>query len=308
LNFKHLKTFITVARSGSFSVAAAHLHTVQSAVSRHISALERELGVCLFERDTRNVKLTASGEAFLGHAKAILSHCETATTDTQLIAEGKKGVLRIGYVSSACAHFLPQLLRHFRQDEPNIDIQIYELTASEQLNTFTENMLDIGFSRPVDGGYEGLLVRKHLCDDPIFAVVSNEHPLSQSTSIALTDVAPYPLALFARAHAPSLFDTLTNAFYKQGIEPSIQDEPISMQALLTHVASSHSVALVPGCVRNLQTTYCQFIPLAIPLHVSLEMHWLKKNTATAYTWLKWWDSHAEQLAKLIEATGFVNEN
>lgn len=304
MNFKHLKTFITVARCGSFSAAAGYLHTVQSAVSRHINALEGELGVCLFERDTRNVKLTAPGEAFFGHAKAILSHCETAKTDTQLIAEGKKGVLRIGYVSSACAHFLPQLLRRFRQDEPNIGIEIHELTAAEQLNTFRDNMLDIGFSRPVVGSYEGLVERKHLCDDPIFAVVAEDHPLAQKECVALGDLVPYSLALFARAHAPSLFDTLTNAFYKQGIEPNIHDEPISMQALLTHVASSQSVALVPGCVRHLQTTQCKFIPLAIPLHVSLEMHWLKTPGATAQTWLKWCDNHADKIDKQLNISVF----
>ncbi|MBU2978412.1 LysR substrate-binding domain-containing protein [Alteromonas sp. C1M14] len=304
MNFKHLKTFITVARCGNFSVAAAKLHTVQSAVSRHITTLERELDVCLFERNTRNVKLTAAGEAFFNHAKAIISHCETAKTDTQLIAAGKKGVLRIGYVSSACAHFLPQLLRHFRQDEPNIDIKIYELTAAEQLNAFSDNMLDIGFSRPVVGGYDGRVERKHLCDDPIYAVVAQEHPLAQHAHLALDDIASFPLALFARAHAPSLFDTLTNAFYKQNIEPDLHDEPISMQALLTHVASGNSVALVPGCVRNLQTTHCTFIPLATPLYVSLEMHWLKQPSSTADTWLQWCDNQTEQLSTLMNAAGF----
>lgn len=308
MNFKHLKTFIAVARSGNFSVAAAQLHTVQSAVSRHITALEAELGVTLLTRNTRNVVLTEPGEAFFNHAKAILSHCETAKTDTQLIAEGKKGVLRIAYVSSACAHFLPQMLRSFRQHEPNIDIQIYELTAAEQLNAFNDNLLDIGFSRRAEGNDEGRVERKHLCDDPIFAVVAQEHVLAQKQSVALSDLAPYPLALFARAHAPSLFDTLTNAFYKQGVEPNLHDEPISMQALLTHVASSQSVALVPGCVRNLQTTHCKFIPLAIPLHVSLEMHWLKKPSATAKTWLQWCDLQTEQLANLMKASGFSAAN
>lgn len=287
MNFKHLKTFIEVANCKSFSVAATRLHTVQSAISRHINALEEELGISLFERNTRHVALTASGEVYFAHAKAILNHCEQAKNDAQLVAQGKQGVLRIGYLSSACAHFLPSILRRFNEFVPNIDVKIFEMTAAQQLHAFVEGSIDIGFSRPIDYGYDGLIRHKHLSNDPIYLVVNDSHPLAQKDTARLTDLTPYSLTLFARDQASSLFDTIISAFHQHEIRPKVHSEPISMQALLTQVASSQTVALVPGCVRNLQTKQCCFIPLDIPLFTPLEMHWTASPSATAKTWLHW---------------------
>ena len=287
MNFKHLKTFIEVANYQSFSLAAAHLHTVQSAISRHINALEDELGISLFERNTRHVALTKSGEVYLAHARAIMAHCEQAKHDAQLVAQGKQGVLRIGYLSSACAHFLPSTLRRFYEFAPNIDVQIVEMTAAQQLSAFVDGYIDIGFSRPVDYGYEGLIKHKHLSDDPVYLVVNDTHFLAEKGEVGLSDLIPYPLTLFARDQAIGLFDTLISVFHQHDIRPQVHSEPTSMQALLTQIASSQNVALVPGCVRNLQTQQCRFIPLDIKLFVPLEMHWGNTPTATAQTWLHW---------------------
>ncbi|MDO6566425.1 LysR family transcriptional regulator [Alteromonas sp. 1_MG-2023] len=288
MNFKHLKTFVEVAQCGNFSVAATRLHTVQSAISRHINALEQDLGVTLLSRTTRHVALTPAGDAFLIHARSIIQHCEQAKYEAQQVESGKQGILRIGYLSSACAHFLPQMLRRFAEASPQVDVQIFEMTAGQQLTAFSGGLLDIGFSRPVEGGYEGLIEHLHLSNDPIYLVVSNLHPLADSKDIDLNSLSPYPLTLFARNQAPSLFDAIISAFHQNQIQPMVASEPSSMQALLTQVASSNSVGLVPGCIKNLQTQGCRFIPLSLPLHVSLEMHWQAKPSATAQTWLNWY--------------------
>lgn len=293
MNFKHLKTFIEVANCQSFSLAAARLHTVQSAISRHINALEEELGIRLLERNTRHVALTKSGEVYLTHAKAIMAHCEQAKHDAQLVDQGKQGVLRIGYLSSACAHFLPSMLRRFNKFAPNVDVQIFEMTAAQQLSAFVDGSIDIGFSRTVDYGYEGLIKHKHLSNDPIYLVINDSHPLARKSEVSLSDLIPFPLTLFARDQAIGLFDTLISVFHQQDIKPKVHSEPVSMQALLTQIASSQSVALVPGCVRNLQTQQCRFIPLDIELFVPLEMHWRNTPTATTQTWLHWCEQHVD---------------
>jgi DNA-binding transcriptional LysR family regulator len=287
MNFKHLNTFITLSHCKSFSVAATRLHTVQSAISRHINQLETELGVTLVNRNTRNVSLTEAGETFLKHTQAIISHYEQAKSEVQLIDQGKKGLLRIGYMSSACAHFLPEILKNFAESEPLIDIEIHDMTAAQQLESLSEGRLDIGFSRPIDGKNKRLIKHRHLYNDPILLVVSQTHPLASRNSVSLSYIADFPLILFTRTHAPSLFDTLINAFYQEGIRPKLLSEPTSMQALLTQVASSQSVGLVPGCVRNLQTQYCRFIPVTPSLQVALEMHWPVNPSTTAQTWLDW---------------------
>ena len=288
MNFKHLATFIEVADSASFSIAATRLHTVQSAISRHINALEESLEVTLLERSTRHVSLTPAGETFLKHAKDILMHCETAKSAAQLVSQGKQGVLRIGYLSSACAHFLPDDLRRFSRFAPDVDIKIYDMSAGEQLRAFSNGMLDIGFSRPIDSGFEGLLKQHHISDDPIIVAVSDDHALASEEVIGLSQLTPYPLTLFSRLHAPTLFDYLIGAFHQYGIQPHIRKTPSSMQALLTQVSSGSGIALVPSCVKNLQTQGCRFIPLNIELSVALEMHWQAQPSATAQAWVDWY--------------------
>ncbi|AMJ73947.1 MULTISPECIES: LysR substrate-binding domain-containing protein [Alteromonas] len=287
MNLKHMYTFVEVAQCKSFSLAATRLHTVQSAVSRHINALESSLNVKLFERTTRYVELTAPGKVFLRHVEDILTHYQQAQYETQRVANGKQGLLRIGYLSSACAHFMPDLLKRFSLSEPLIDVQIFEMTAAQQLEAFSEGRIDIGFSRPIDGGYSGLINHQHLTDDPIVLVVSEAHPLSKNSSVNLADLAPYSLTLFAREQASSLFDAIISAFHRVKVQPKVSSEPGSMQALLTHIASTQHVALVPCCIKNLQTQGCTFISLTMPLSVPLEMHWQANGVPVTETWLSW---------------------
>lgn len=287
MNLKHMYTFVEVAQCKSFSLAATRLHTVQSAVSRHINALESSLNVKLFERTTRYVELTAPGKVFLRHVEDILTHYQQAQYETQRVANGKQGLLRIGYLSSACAHFMPDLLKRFSLSEPLIDVQIFEMTAAQQLEAFSEGRIDIGFSRPIDGGYSGLINHQHLTDDPIVLVVSEAHPLSKNSCVNLGDLAPYSLTLFAREQASSLFDAIISAFHRVKVQPKVSSEPGSMQALLTHIASTQHVALVPSCIKNLQTQGCTFISLTMPLSVPLEMHWQANGVPVTETWLSW---------------------
>ncbi|WOI36045.1 LysR family transcriptional regulator [Alteromonas sp. CI.11.F.A3] len=287
MNLKHMYTFVEVAQCKSFSLAATRLHTVQSAVSRHINALESSLNVKLFERTTRYVELTAPGKVFLRHVEDILAHYQQAQYETQRVANGKQGLLRIGYLSSACAHFMPELLKRFSLSEPLIDVQIFEMTAAQQLEAFSEGRIDIGFSRPIDGGYSGLINQQHLTDDPIVLVVSEAHPLSKNSSVNMADLAPYPLTLFAREQASSLFDAIISAFHRVKVQPKVSNEPSSMQALLTHIASTQHVALVPSCIKNLQTQGCEFISLTMPLSVPLEMHWQANGVPVTETWISW---------------------
>lgn len=291
MNFKHLKTFVEVAHCGSFSLAATRLNTVQSAVSRHIHALEDELNVVLFQRNTRQVELSEAGSVFLKHVEAILLHYEHAKKHASNIAHGKQGVLRIGYLGSVCAYFMPDLIKRFKVENPRIDIKVFEMTASEQLDAFTNGVIDIGFSRPLSLQYGGLIHARKLLDDPILSVVSCDHELADHAVMSLKKLAQQPLILFSRRHAPSLFDTLINGFHQHQLEPQIVSEPTSMQALLTEVASGDSAALVPSCIGNLQTTGCQFIPLDEPLSIPLEMHWSCQVSAITQRWLDWFDGH-----------------
>ncbi|AXT38283.1 LysR family transcriptional regulator [Alteromonas sp. BL110] len=291
MNFKHLKSFIEVAQSKSFSTAATRLHTVQSAISRHINALEEDLDVTLLLRNTRTVELTEAGKSFFSHALAIVKHCSDAKEEAKLVQSGHKGLLRIAYLSSSTAHFLPDMLRQFSKQHANVKVKISEMTVAEQLQALSENSIDIGFSRPASNTYKSLLQEKSVAYDPIQAVVSDEHELRALNEVSPEIVAEHPLVLFSRTHAPDQFDNLMALFHERNLSVDLVSEPHSMQALLTEVASGNCVALAPSCVQNLQTYGCTFIPLNPGMNVKLCMHWSKQPSAVTSAWLTWYEEH-----------------
>ncbi|MDR9829669.1 LysR family transcriptional regulator [Vibrio sp. FNV 38] len=287
MNFKHLHSFLLVAQHGNFSTAAQELHTVQSAISRHINALESDLQVTLFTRNTRHVALTASGEVFLQHVQKIFQLCEHAKQDTWLVDHGKKGLLRIGYLSSVCSHFLPSMLKAFTSCFPNVDLDVIEMTASEQEHALVQGAIDVGFSRPLSGQQTTFINTMQLESDCLTLVVADNHALTQKKFVDLHQVANFPLILFSRNHAPSLFDTIISTFHNEKLQPNITNEPNSMQALLTLVASTNKVALVPNNICYLQTQGCQFIKLKSEIPILLEMHWPEKASLVTQTWVTW---------------------
>lgn len=287
MNLKHLASFVEVANQANFSLAAQRLHTVQSAVSRHINALEEDLGVILLQRSTRHVELTDAGKTFFQDAERILRQCSQARRNAQDIANGRRGLLRIGYMSSACAHFLPALLRQFAEYTADVDVQIFEMTAAEQVEAFMSDTIDLGFSRPIDALWAPRINSRHLLNDPIVVVLPEHHPLARKSCLSLAQLADLPLTLFARRQAPSLFDALTTVFFQYGFQPNVTSEPVSMQALLTQVSGGKGVALVPSCVANLQTNGCRFVALKETVHVPLEMHWAEKTKPITDIWLYW---------------------
>lgn len=287
MNFKYLNTFVSVAECSSFSQAAKQLHVVQSAISRHISTLETELGFVLFERSTRHVELTEAGRNFYNQVSTTYRQLEQAKTDSLMISNGKAGVLRIGYLSSVCSDFLPNLLRAFSSEYPDIEFEINDLTAEQQAFALENGSIDIAFTRTPNSRQLNHFHRTHLIDDHIVAVVSEHHPLANVSALTLEQLKTQPLTLFNRQQAPNLFDSIISAFHQQQLQPDVKYEPQNMQALLTQVASTQNIAIVPSSIRYLQSKGCVFIPIDQVISIALEMHWRKQGSPITNVWLDW---------------------
>ena len=288
MEIKPLKSFVAVASLKSFSAAARELHTVQPAISRHIAALEEELGARLFIRNTRDVQITAAGQQFLSDAKIILKQCEDAKSRTKKAAQGELGQLRVGYLPSACLALIPYLVKQFHALFPHVEISLYEMTAAEQLIAFKHNDIDIGISRPlpVDGGYgllTHLLYQDHLC-----VVVPEEHALASRRYVKLSEVQEENLILFHREEAVGLFDTIIHLCQSNGFSPHLSAQPKHMQTLLTMVASGLGIAIAPYCVAKLYTKGCCFIRIEKDkTRILTQIHYQEKGlTPTAEAFVK----------------------
>jgi DNA-binding transcriptional LysR family regulator len=237
--------------------------------------MEEELGTALLWRSTREVRVTAAGEVLLEDARRLLALESEAHDRVTRAAKGQTGQLRIGYMSSATARFMPVLLRHFNQRHPDVHVELFEMTAQQQLEAFARHEIDLGLSRPLPDpaplGLEKLL----LYQDHLMAVLPQEHPLAKRKRLSLKELAREDFVLFVRGQASGLFDTIISACGEAGFSPRVVRQPTQMQTLLSQVASGMGVAIAPACIRYLQSDGCVFIKLQpAPPAVALELHYL----------------------------------
>ena len=133
MELRHLRHFVALAEELHFGRAARRLSISQPPLSFSIRRLEEDLGVRLFERTSRQVRLTAAGAAFLVESRRILGQAEDARALVGRIAAGLSGRLQLGFVASMLYRGLPELLACFRRDHPGIDLALRELNSGEQV-------------------------------------------------------------------------------------------------------------------------------------------------------------------------------
>ena len=148
MELRHLRYFVAVAEELHFRRAAERLHMSQPPLSQQIRALEEEVGATLLLRNQRRVELTAAGAAFLVRAREILAAVEDAAREARRVQRGEVGRLAVGFVGSAMYSFVPELLRAFREQCPDIALRLHELGTTEQLRQLEDGRLDVGFLRP----------------------------------------------------------------------------------------------------------------------------------------------------------------
>jgi molybdate transport repressor ModE-like protein len=194
LEFRHVAALDAVARTGSFGRAAAELGYSQPAVSQQIAALERIVGEKLVERPggPRHATLTEAGELLLRHAAAIVARVDAARADIDALRAGSAGRLRIGSYQSIGARLLPEVMRRFLADWPDVDIGLLEPATDEELCGLLERgEIDLAFcSLPLpEGPFEAFEV---MSDEYIFLVPAGSE-LAERGTAAPDELAGMPM-------------------------------------------------------------------------------------------------------------------
>ena len=283
MDIKVLKSFVAVATHCSFSKAAKELHTVQPAISRHIINLENELGVSLFFRTSREVTITAAGERLLKDAINLIEQTEKTKQAVIQASYGLTGNLTIGYLAGATLGFLPDLVRKYFTVHPNIDVDLVELTASEQLEALENRTIDISFSRPLPVSMAQDYSSTVLYLDKLVVIVPVTHSLANLPYLSLSALCDEDFILFQRSQAVGLFDSIISQCSLAGFSPTIKKQPNQMQTVLTHIASGLGISIAPSSIKDLRTDGCKFIPLKdVNINMPLVMtHQLKTLSPTA---------------------------
>ncbi|MGE4423016.1 MAG: LysR family transcriptional regulator [Pseudodesulfovibrio sp.] len=260
MELRHLRYFVGVATELNFSKAAEKLLVSQPALSTQIVDLEEDLGAQLFIRSTRQVRLTAAGEAFLEEAEDILRRAEEARQRVARVARGEEGELTVSFFAAPIMFFLPELVRRFRAAYPAVALRLRELTPDRQLAAFDRNEIDVGFTRPLPPGHPHLECEQ-LFEERFLAVMAETHPLAGRDRISLDELAGEPFVLMDRAVAVTLYDLVIALCREAGFSPLVEHTPDLMASLLMMVAAEQGVSVVPEGVRNLRDRQVAYVPL-----------------------------------------------
>ncbi|MFV8827739.1 LysR family transcriptional regulator [Alkalihalobacterium sp. APHAB7] len=242
MELRQLRYFIEVAEREHFTEAAEHLHVAQSAISLQISKLEAELGITLFERTGRNIKLTPIGKTFLIHTKKAIKAIDYAKEKVDEYLDPEKGTIKIGYPTSLANHLLPTVISAFKANHPNVSYHLRQGSYALLLDSVKNGDIDLAFLGPVPSNDQDLFT-DILFSEGISLLVPANHPLSDQKSVSLSDLRTDDFVLFPKGYV--LHDIAVEACKKAGFKPNITAEGEDMDAIKGLVSAGIGVSLLP---------------------------------------------------------------
>ncbi|WP_316436724.1 LysR family transcriptional regulator [Klebsiella pasteurii] len=237
-----IQAFVKIAEIGCFTRASHFLHTSQPALTRRIKKLEEQLGATLFERTTRNIKLTAVGREFLPKAKNLIDFYESSILSIKEMATHQSGDVTLSCLPTAAFYFLPSVIRDYNNHYPNIRIRILEHSASDCLEAVLNGDADFGINM-INITHPNIDFSP-LVNEPFVLACRRDHELAQKSLILWEDLANFRLIGVRRSSGNrSLIDqALENMDWK----PNWFYEVRHLSTSLGMVEAGLGVAVVPS--------------------------------------------------------------
>ncbi|MGY6258234.1 LysR family transcriptional regulator [Paraburkholderia caledonica] len=268
LEIRLLRYFVAVAEELHFGRAAARLAITQPPLSQAIQSLESMLGVELFIRTRRSVRLSVVGKDLLPEVQRLLGSADALRTLAQSLARGEAGSLSLAFVSTADYGILPDVLGEYTSRCPGVRLTLTEATSDLQAEEIAAGRVDAGFViPPLPARHRAALSYMPVVREPLILAVPETvasrlglAPVSaRNVGVSLHDVADEPLVIFPRQLAPGFHDTIVDYYAALGLAPRMGQQAIQMQTIVSLVSAGMGIALVPESLRKLRRTgvvYC----------------------------------------------------
>jgi DNA-binding transcriptional LysR family regulator len=227
MELRHLRYFVMAAEEEHFGRAARRLNVSEPTLSEQLRDLERDVGVRLFERLTRGVRLTAAGMAFLEDTRRILEGARAAAERARRVDRGETGLLRIGRIPDPpprSSEIIARLLATFRVRHPEVDMQAMHGSSAEQAAALREGRIDVAivYSTPEDpAGFRSDLLAELALEG---ALLPAAHPLVSKRILRCRDLRALPLVLYPRSAHPLVYDAILDGLRERGLEPRLANE------------------------------------------------------------------------------------
>ncbi len=263
MELRHLRYFSVLAEELHFGRAARRLSISQPPLSVAIRQLEESVGARLFERNSKEVRLTPAGDALRVSARRVLLQAEEAAIEARDVALGSAGRLRIGFVGAMLYRGLPQALRAFQAKHPAVRITLSELNSGVQITELLNDRLDLGFAHTRRVPLE--LQHRLLLSEPFVACLPVGHALARKRVLAPADLRHQPFVLFSRESSPDYHERILSICADAGFLPEVRHEVRHWLAVVSLVSQGLGVALVPQAMRHSALRGAVFRPLDRPV-------------------------------------------
>jgi LysR family transcriptional regulator, transcription activator of glutamate synthase operon len=241
MELRHLRYFEAVARHSHVTRAAAELHIAQPALSKQISQLEHELGVALFDRVGRNVRLTEAGESLLPHARAVMAQVEAGRAEMAERIGLRKGRATVGAPPTVGTQLLPAVLANFNKRYPGIELRLHESGVQTLLDLLETGLTDVAVvTLPVED--ENLTVVPIFTEEMVIAVW-RDHPLAERGEVTISELQGEPWVLSPENY--ELRESVLLACEQAGFAPRVVLDGGETDTLMHFVAAGMGIALVP---------------------------------------------------------------
>ena len=281
MELRHLTAFLAVADELHFGRAAKRLRMAQPPLSQQIRQLEKDLGVQLFERNTRSVRLTSAGQSFLEPARAVLDGVDAARRAAGAAGRGESGRVTVGFAGASSHETLPLLTRAVRAAHPGIELVLTgQVYANVALARVAEGALDLGFVRlPVT--QPGVSTRV-IAEEELVCAVPSDHRLAQHAEIPLAELAGESFVSFPANAGSSLRDAGVAACERAGFTPRVVQEAPDSHTILALVAAGVGVTLTLSTCQHVQQTGLVYRKLAgPPIRLRAALAWRTDNPSAA---------------------------
>lgn len=242
MDIRQFRYFVTVAELLHFSRAAEVLGITPPSMTKQIQEIERELGVRLFQRTKRSVRLTAAGAIFLDEARRVVEQADRAEETARRAGRGELGRIEIGYVAStAYSGVLQDQMTTFRGAYPGVEVNCSEVAMDRLPEMLDDGRIDIAFLRPPISYPPGIRAVT-LLRDPFVVAVQEKHPLAAPRPIEPAKMREETFIL------PEQEAGTLEIARRGGFEPRLGPRPGSLVAVMTLVSLGAGIAIVPNSV------------------------------------------------------------
>ena len=271
MELRQLRYLAAVADQGNFTRAAENLNLAQSALSQQVRRLERELGVELLSRTTRRVELTEAGEIAVTRATRILSEVDALRSEIDELSGLLRGRLVVGGMLPAGGIDLAALILQFRQEQPDVEVQLREGTAAEMVERLRGDEIDAAIAMLEADETPAFLLSERLGTERLVLAMAPTDPLTARKRVRFPDLHGRPFVAFRTGSAVRA--TVDQALSEAQVAPRVAFETNDLSMIRAVVARGLGVAVVPETVAEWGGPGLVSRPLSPALQRSVALVW-----------------------------------